>query len=145
MRGVVMTVRLTADVVLLTPSRHVLLIQRGHDPFKGRWALPGGHVDPGEETVAAAQRELVEETGVVVESLELIGVYAAPGRDPRGRYVTFAYVGVCGGFQSPEAGDDAVNADWWSIDKLNAQTMAFDHCRIVWDALRVFSMGELPS
>jgi 8-oxo-dGTP diphosphatase len=137
------TVRLTADVVLLTPSRHVLLIQRGWDPYKGYWALPGGHVDPGEKTVAAAHRELAEETGLVVESLDLVGVYADPGRDPRGRYVTFAYVGVGDVRYVLTAGDDAVDALWWPLEKLVRHAIAFDHYRIIEDAVRVWSGSGL--
>ncbi|MEO5877549.1 MAG: NUDIX hydrolase [Streptosporangiaceae bacterium] len=79
------TIRYTADVVCVRGD-HVLLIERGWDPHKGLLALPGGHVDAGETAVAAAVRELAEETGVGVDAadLTLIGVYDRPDRDPRG-------------------------------------------------------------
>lgn len=65
------TVRLTADVVVTTTDDHVLLIERGWAPFEGQWALPGGHVDPGETSRAAAARELAEEAGVHAAPEEL--------------------------------------------------------------------------
>ena len=86
--------RMTADIALFGThdgQMRVLMIRRAHDPFKGRLALPGGHVDTGEHTLAAAYRELFEETGLTVEGLEPVGVYATPGRDPRGRYATWLY------------------------------------------------------
>ncbi len=55
-------IRYTADVVVTTTDGHVLLIQRGWDPHKGAWALPGGHVDPGETSRAAAARELADKS-----------------------------------------------------------------------------------
>lgn len=139
-------VRLTADVVLVDTrvgdQPYVLLIQRGHEPHKGKWALPGGHVDEGETTVAAAHRELTEETGLVAERLDLIGVYADPERDPRGRYVTFAYLGA-GSITGtvPEAADDAVHARWCPVTDLDDQ-VAFDHHSIIVDALRLLPARE---
>lgn len=133
---------LTADVVLFglaertTPC--VLLIRRGWDPFEGHWALPGGHVNANEPTEAAAHRELAEETGLRIGSVEPVGVYAAPGRDPRGRYVTFAYattVGTLSPQLMPTAGDDAARAAWVSVAKaLDSLPLAFDHRQIVRDA-----------
>jgi 8-oxo-dGTP diphosphatase len=132
--------RLTADVVLLATredgQRCVLLIRRGWAPYMGRWALPGGHVDAGEQTVAAARRELLEETGLDVGSLDLVGVYAAPGRDPRGRYVTFAYAAtLIGPPPMPTAGDDAAEACWWPVVDVAPEQMAFDHDQILADAV----------
>ncbi|MFE2497117.1 NUDIX domain-containing protein [Streptomyces scopuliridis] len=120
------TVRLTADVVLIAGG-HVLLIERGWDPFEGMWALPGGHVDPGEEVRTAAARELAEETGIFVpeESLREVGPFTAVGRDPRGRYVTVAYTATLPQAVAPSAGDDATAARWWPLDAL--PELAFDH------------------
>ncbi|MFI9213268.1 NUDIX domain-containing protein [Streptomyces sp. NPDC053253] len=125
------TIRYTADVVVTTTDGYVLLIERGWDPFKGQWALPGGHVDPGETSRAAAARELAEEAGVYAapEELDQLGVWDQPDRDPRGRYVTVAYrLEVLPGTPI-EAGDDATHAQWWPLSDL--PQVAFDHAAII--------------
>lgn len=136
------TARLTADVVLFANHEgqlHVLLIQRGWDPFAGHMALPGGYVDVGEDTEAAAYRELAEETGLHIGRLSYVAAYAEPGRDPRGRYVTFAYTAMLDHLPEPTAGDDATAAEWVLVDEALASgtTLAFDHGQIIHDALRV--------
>ncbi|MFI1020809.1 NUDIX domain-containing protein [Streptomyces olivaceus] len=125
------TIRYTADVVVTTTDGYVLLIERGWDPHAGQWALPGGHVDPGETSRAAAARELAEEAGVYVapEELSQVGTWDAPGRDPRGRYVTVAYRLLVVSGTPVEAGDDAVNACWWPLAAL--PPLAFDHADII--------------
>ncbi|OHV33042.1 hypothetical protein BBK14_33740 [Parafrankia soli] len=130
--------RLTADVVALSEQYgvpHVLLIRRAKDPHKGRWALPGGHVDPGEDVEHAARRELVEETGIDPGHLDPVGVYSAPGRDPRGRYVSFAYTTRMTRLVTPAAGSDAAAAEWVPVHAALAEGLAFDHTRIVSEAL----------
>jgi 8-oxo-dGTP diphosphatase len=134
------TARLTADVVLLCDDHcelYVLVIRRGWPPYEGCWALPGGHVDAGEQIDLAARRELTEETGLTADRLTFIGAYAEPGRDPRGRYVTFAYMSCVSGLPQPTAGDDAVEARWMPVYDLLAGSapLAFDHGRIIHDAL----------
>lgn len=126
------TIRYTADVVALTPGGDVLLIERGWPPHEGAWALPGGHVDPGETSLTAAARELAEETGVHVtaDNLRPIGVWDAPDRDPRGRYVTVAYAAVVPADTQIVAGDDARTARWWPLDNL-PERLAFDHADIL--------------
>lgn len=134
---------LTADAVLFAESGdrlHVLLIRRGWPPFKDCWALPGGYVDPGEDTTAAAYRELAEETGIRLgPCLKPSGVYADPGRDPRGRFVSFAYAARLGRMPEPVAADDATAARWVPVDDVltGAVGLAFDHARIIHDALRL--------
>ncbi|MBZ6107317.1 NUDIX domain-containing protein [Streptomyces olivaceus] len=125
------TIRYTADVVVTTTDGYVLLIERGWDPHAGQWALPGGHVDPGETSRAAAARELAEEAGVYAapEELTQVGTWDAPGRDPRGRYVTVAYHLLVISGTPVEAGDDAVNACWWPLAAL--PPLAFDHADII--------------
>ncbi|MEV5770799.1 NUDIX hydrolase [Streptomyces antimycoticus] len=125
------TIRYTADVVAVTPDGDVLLIERGWDPFEGHWAFPGGHVDPGETSLQAAVRELAEETGVHVAPAELrqIGTFDRPDRDPRGRYVTVAYLAVVPVGTPIVAGDDARTARWWPMDAL--PKLAFDHDEIL--------------
>ncbi|MFK0290081.1 NUDIX domain-containing protein [Streptomyces sp. NPDC090442] len=124
------TIRYTADVVVVSAGR-VLLIERGWDPYEGHWALPGGHVDPGETSRAAAARELAEETGVHVAAADLrqIGVWDQPDRDPRGRYVTAAYLAVVPAGTPIAAGDDARSARWWPLNDL--PPLAFDHADIL--------------
>ncbi|MCX4486319.1 NUDIX domain-containing protein [Streptomyces anulatus] len=129
------TIRYTADVVCIRGS-DVLVIERGWDPHKGMSALPGGHVDPGESSRAAAARELAEETGVQVDAsdLTLVGVWDAPDRDPRGRYITAAYLVTVPENTTARAGDDAAAVRWVPLDTPGA--LAFDHGQIVATARR---------
>lgn len=132
------TIRYTADVVAVTDDQRVLLIERDWPPYEGMWALPGGHVDEGEEQAPerAAARELAEETGVRVDPSDLIflGRWDAPGRDPRGRYVTFAYLARVPADTVATAGDDARAARWVPLDAPG--DLAFDHGEIVAHAWR---------
>jgi 8-oxo-dGTP diphosphatase len=125
------TIKFTADVVVTTTDRYVLLIKRGWDPFAGHWALPGGHVDRGETSRAAGARELAEEASVYAapEELDQVGVFDAPERDPRGRYVSVAYhLEVLPGTEA-QPGDDAVQVRWWPLDDM--PPLAFDHADII--------------
>ncbi|MFI5808376.1 NUDIX domain-containing protein [Streptomyces sp. NPDC051561] len=126
------TTRYTADVVALTPDGHVLLIERDWEPFEGELALPGGHRDRGESSRKAAARELGEETGLLVaaDALREIGTWDQPGRDPRGRYSTTAFLAVVPAGAPIVAGDDARTARWWPLDALPEQ-LAFDHADIL--------------
>jgi len=115
---------LTVDAVILDPGRGVLLIRRGHPPFEGCWAMPGGFVEIGESCEAACCREVEEETGLEVEVIRLLDVLSEPGRDPRGHVVSVVYLcRVLGG--RLDAGDDAADARWFS--DLGGVPMAFDH------------------
>lgn len=132
--------KLAANVVLFAHDQsgalHVLLIERGWDPFAGCWALPGGHVDPGETFEQAARRELAEETGLTAPAeLVQVGVYDAPTRDPRGRVISVAYAGFLPRMVAPTAGDDAVAAQWVQLDHVPTPPLAFDHHTIVTDAI----------
>lgn len=130
----------TADVALFagpTARRTVLLVCRAHEPFAGQWALPGGFVDLGEQVESAARRELAEETGLVWEgSLQKVGGYGDPGRDPRGWTVSIVFAALLGE-DAPEVvgGDDASLARWHPVDAL--PPLAFDHQTIVSDAISV--------
>ncbi|WP_030878705.1 NUDIX domain-containing protein [Streptomyces sp. NRRL S-1868] len=125
----------TADVVAIRDGR-VLLIERGWPPFKGYWALPGGHVDPGETLRVAAARELTEETGLHVgqHALTYLGRWGNPardtGRDPRGHYVTCAYLAGVPAGVPVRPGTDAKDARWWPLDGL-PRLVAFDHADII--------------
>jgi 8-oxo-dGTP diphosphatase len=131
---------LTVDTVVFagpTSARKVLLVKRGTPPFRSCWALPGGFVDEGEPLIAAALRELAEETGLLWEGpLEQLGAWGDPGRDPRGWTVTAVYL-VEIGLATPTVvgGDDAAAASWCFADEL-PEKMAFDHADIVMAALR---------
>jgi 8-oxo-dGTP diphosphatase len=127
---------LTVDVVVLSTSSgaaRLLLIERGNPPFEGRWALPGGFVDEGEQVAQAAPRELAEETGLWIDALELVGVYDTPGRDPRGWTVSVVYLARLEDQPEVHGADDASDARWFAVDELPA--LAFDHQLIVKDAL----------
>ena len=131
----------TVDVVILTMSEgllHVLLVQRGEEPFKGMWAVPGGFKRPEETLNEAARRELSEETGVDVPSLlTQFGAYGDPGRDPRMNVVTFAYLAVGRNVGAIVAGTDAAHAALVpAADILEERVeLAFDHLRIVRDSV----------
>jgi ADP-ribose pyrophosphatase YjhB (NUDIX family) len=120
-------IRYTVDDVLLSQGQ-VLLIQRQWDPFEGMWAFPGGHVDPGEDSLAAAVRELREETGITIAPAALlkVGTFDKAGRDPRGPYSTDAYTATLPSPVTPVAADDARAARWWPLTALPLP-LAFDH------------------
>jgi len=125
---------LTVDIVVLSSDRHVLLIRRKNEPFKGAFALPGGFMEIDETLADAAARELQEETGLAGLQLERLRVFDAPDRDPRGRTVSLAFLATTAGRPKPTAGDDADDARWLPLDDLPA--MAFDHGEIIACALR---------
>jgi 8-oxo-dGTP diphosphatase len=133
------TVLLTVDLVILTlrdSALHVLLVQRGVEPYAGMMALPGGFLrDAAEPILVAARRELSEEAGLDADSLHLeeFGVYGDPGRDPRGRVVSVAYLAIAPRLPDPVASTDAADACWARADHVLSarQQLAFDHRRIV--------------
>lgn len=134
---------IAVDLVILTLREshlHVLLVERGVEPFKGTLALPGGFLEHVEEDLtAAARRELSEEAAMDVETLHLehLGVYGSPGRDPRGRVVSMAYLAIAPGLPDPIAGSDAADARWQRADRVlsGKLELAFDHRRIVEDGV----------
>jgi len=125
------TPKLMVDVVIPSEGGRVVLIRRGSDPYKGRWALPGGFVEVGETVEQAARREAAEETGLAVELAGLVGVYSDPERDPRGHNVSVAFLArVLSGELS--AATDAAEA---SLLDPGTVELAFDHGRIIADAM----------
>jgi 8-oxo-dGTP diphosphatase len=129
--GLPKTPLLATDCVVRDSAGRVLLIRRKNEPFKGAYALPGGFVDIGETTEAACRREVLEETGLSVDDLQLIGVYSEPSRDPRGHTVSVAYTTLLPESPSPQAGSDAAAAEW--VKDWRALDLAFDHAEILED------------
>jgi 8-oxo-dGTP diphosphatase len=112
----------------------ILLIQRGLDPFKGRWALPGGFVRVDETLDHAARRELAEETGLKNVFLEQLYTFGAIHRDPRERVVSVAYYALVKlSDHRAKAATDAANAEWFPVSKV--PKLAFDHAEILAAAL----------
>lgn len=103
---------------------NVLLIERGIEPFKGRWAFPGGFMKMDEDAETGAKRELFEETGLETAYIRQFHTFTDPERDPRERVVTIAYYALVH-ISEVKAGDDAAKAQWFPIDKVPA--LAFDH------------------
>ncbi|WP_122260810.1 NUDIX hydrolase [Ornithinimicrobium cerasi] len=130
----------TVDLVILTLREGtfaVLLVERGAEPFRGRWALPGGFVHVDEDLMDAAYRELEEETGVGGDAvhLEQLATYGAPGRDPRSRVVSAAYLAVGADLPEVRGGSDAADARWWPVEEALGLDLAFDHRVILEDGV----------
>ena len=112
----------------------LLLIERGLEPFKGRWALPGGFVRVEEELEYAARRELLEETGISEVVLEQFQTFGGIKRDPRERVVSVAYFALTRlDDHRPQASTDARQAVWFNANEL--PKLAFDHQTIIAQAL----------
>lgn len=125
----------TADCIVMTreDDPKVLLIERGHEPFKGCWAFPGGFMNMDETTEQCAIRELEEETGLKVTDIQQLGAYSKVDRDPRGRTITVAYLAFVDTPLPVKGQDDAAKAQWFSIK--NLPKLAFDHEEIMKDAI----------
>lgn len=107
----------------------LLLIQRKSDPYKGKWALPGGFVDIHETVKEAAARELKEETGVEGINLEQFQVFDAPDRDPRERTISVVHYGYTDKILPVKGSDDAQDAKWFHLNAL--PDLAFDHKEVI--------------
>src|SRR5919107_3822 len=129
------------DLVVLTVRVGeflALTIRRGIEPYAGRWALPGGFVEADEDLADAASRELAEEAGIgsMRTHLEQLRSYGSPGRDPRGRVMSVAYLALVPDPGEPRAGSDAEAAAWKPVDKLlRPRALAFDHGAILRDGV----------
>jgi 8-oxo-dGTP diphosphatase len=156
-------VAVAVDVVALTirdAQLQVLLVRRGEPPYRGSWALPGGFVRPsigpdGEKTeedlAQTAARELAEEAGPQLRPthLEQLGSYGAPGRDPRMRVVSVAYLAFAPEMPEATPGTDAADAQWFPVSALGltqaggtvaqrpgtTRQLAFDHAKILADGV----------
>jgi 8-oxo-dGTP diphosphatase len=119
----------SADCVLFGfdgDDLNVLLIERGQEPYKGKWAFPGGFLNMDETTLQCAIRELGEETGINGLQMEQLGTFSGVDRDPRGRVITVAYIAIVRmAGTDPVAGDDAANARWFKLKDI--PPLGFDH------------------
>jgi 8-oxo-dGTP diphosphatase len=154
-------VAVTVDVVALTirdAQLQVLLVRRGEQPYQGSWALPGGFVRPRtrpdgerieEDLAQTAARELAEEAGPQLRPthLEQLGSYGTPGRDPRMRVISVAYLAFAPELPEATPGSDAADAQWVPVSALGlsersgtqrqgtTRLLAFDHAKILGDGL----------
>jgi 8-oxo-dGTP diphosphatase len=129
----------TVDAIVFNTAGakpRLLLIERGNEPYKGKWAFPGGFVDMDEELEIAVVRELQEETGLTGIKLEQFHTFGKCGRDPRGRNITIAFIGTTKK-EEIKGGDDAAEAKWFEIDRL-PENMAFDHDNVAAMAIKKF-------
>nr|WP_320022644.1 NUDIX hydrolase [uncultured Draconibacterium sp.] len=125
---------LTVDAIVFVKSdkeTSVLLIERGREPFKNRWALPGGFIEMDETLEQACIRELEEETGLQIEKMQQFGAYDAIDRDPRHRTISVVYSVELKEQKPVEGSDDAAQAKWFSLEDL--PELAFDHAEILAD------------
>lgn len=98
-------------------NRSLLMVKRGGHPFIGKWALPGGFLEPDETAEQAVRRELMEETGVNADAIIQLRAFSDPHRDPRTRIVTVAYIAVLDRLPDARAGDDAADAKWFALER----------------------------
>ena len=128
----------TTDIVIFSIKNNelsVLLVNRNLEPFKNKWALPGGFVRINESLEDAAKRELVEESGVKDVYLEQLYTFGDVNRDPRGRVITVSYMALINSKDiTLVASTDAKETDWFSIKKI--PPLAFDHKKILTYALK---------
>lgn len=130
---------LTVDIILtrqINSKPEVLLIQRLNEPFKSKWALPGGFVDKGEDLEPAAKRELLEETSISITKLSQFKTYGKPGRDPRGDTVSVVFYAEVDEHVIAQAADDAKDVRWFAMNDL--PDLAFDHAEILSDFILKF-------
>ena len=124
----------TVDIVVRCRSK-ILLIQRGKDPYKDFWALPGGRIEQKDSNMlSAAKRELKEETNIDCD-MKYVTTIGNNKRDPRGFTVSMIYLAELDEIpENVKAGDDAVNYEWYSLNDL--PDLAFDHKKIINDILK---------
>ncbi|MFM2429882.1 MAG: mutator, family protein [Cyanobacteriota bacterium] len=133
----------TVDIIVELidqPDRPIVLIERLHEPFG--WAIPGGFIDYGEAAETAGKREALEEIGLEIELVELLGVYSDPARDPRQHTMSVVYIATAKGM--PQAGDDAKQAHVVPLVEL-PETLCFDHGLILADYCNYRNSGVRPA
>ncbi|NJY63789.1 NUDIX hydrolase [Salinimicrobium sp. CDJ15-81-2] len=132
-------IAVTTDCVIFFNKgnqQKLLLVQRNSEPYKGKWALPGGFLEDEETLEAGAKRELQEETGLKIDKIHQLRAFGTPGRDPRGRTISIAFFGEVASEEKVNGADDAFDARWFSL--ANLPDLAFDHSEIVKEAREKF-------
>src|SRR5690606_31597419 len=129
-------IHVAVDLTVLTlrdGALSVLLIQREDEPHRGKWALPGGFIIPGEDLEEAAYRVLADEAslGSGAVHLEQVRTFGTPGRDPRGHVVSVAFMALGADLPDPQRGDDVADARWWALADLDGVGLAFDHAAVL--------------
>ena len=111
----------------------ILLVTRKYNPFKGRFAFPGGFVNYNEEPLKGCLRELEEECTLKGKNPELVAISGDPKRDPRKHVVSFCYKVEVGEDDKPIAADDAATASFYPLNELlkKPERFAFDHHSII--------------
>lgn len=130
---------LTTDAIVFVKDGDtifILLIQRGREPFKNKWALPGGFIEMNETLEQACIRELEEETGLKAEKMTQFKTYDAIDRDPRHRTISVVHSVELNEKQSVKGSDDAAYAEWFPVD--NLPELGFDHKQILEEFFRRF-------
>ncbi len=131
-------ITLTVDAIIPYEGG-IVLVRRKNEPFKGKYALPGGIVEYGERVEDAAVREAKEETGLKCKIERLVGVYSDPNRDPRGHFVSICFILIPVGGEL-KAGSDAEDVKVFKLEEL--PELAFDHEKMIKDA-EVYLRGIL--
>lgn len=123
---------IAATLAVFSRDGYLLLIKRKFEPFKGKWAFPGGFMDPGENLYQTAVRELKEETGIEVstENIELLDIRSDPDRDPRGHIIDVGFFTVIEKTQDIENSNET-EPEWVSINRARDMEMAFDHDKLL--------------
>lgn len=123
------------DAVIIQ-NNQILLVKRGAEPEKGKWATPGGFVDWDESVEETVIREVKEETSLTVVDIKLVGVYSSPDRHPR-QVINIVYVVRVEGCEA-KCGDDADEVKWFPLGKL-PENLAFDHAQNIIDAQKLIT------
>ena len=126
----------TTDCVVFSVDDHklkILLIERGHEPYKGFWAFPGGFLNMDENAEQGAFRELREETGLKLQHIKELGSFSEVNRDPRGRVISIAFYAL-DRKSEVKGDDDAAQAQWFALDEV--PRLAFDHDLMLKKALQ---------
>lgn len=128
---------LASDAIVLRKKNDridILLIKRGREPFKGKYAFPGGFVDYNEDPIEGCLRELKEETNLIGQKIELFTVRSKPDRDPRSHVVSLMYYVEVDSNSEPKAGDDAAHAQFYDLAEIVKQDkseFSFDHYEVI--------------